>query len=38
MVHATALYPFVPSGANLLRLIDFFCGADLEKTTQPGGI
>ena len=38
MVRATALYPFVPSGANFLRAIDFFTAIGFEKQWQNSGL
>jgi len=38
MVRATALYPFVPSGANFLLAIDFFTAIGFEKQWENSGL
>jgi len=38
MPRATTLYPFVPSGADFSRSIDFFAALGFEKLWQQGGL
>lgn len=38
MVRATTLYPFVPSGADFLRSIEFFIALGFEKQWENDGL